>query len=45
MSTAIPKVGETAPDFVLPDIDGKQWTRAELMGPRGLVVHFVREFS
>ncbi len=34
-----------APDFTLPDIDGKLWTRAALMGPEGLLVHFVREFS
>jgi hypothetical protein len=37
-----PKVGETVPDFRLPDQNGKEWTLGELSGPKGLLLVFVR---
>jgi peroxiredoxin len=45
VSDAVITVGTLAPDFSLPDIDGTRWTRAALMGTRGLVIHFLREFT
>jgi len=37
-----PKPGERAPDFALPDSEGRSRTLASLMGPRGLVLVFFR---
>jgi hypothetical protein len=37
-----PKIGEKIPDFTLPDEKGKQWPLRELMGPKGLLLVFVR---
>lgn len=37
-----PKAGEKVPDFTLPDHTGKPWSLHELMGPRGLLLVFVR---
>ena len=34
--------GDAAPDFVLPTSDGRPRARADLMGPRGLVLMFLR---
>jgi hypothetical protein len=36
------KAGEKIPDFTLPDHTGKQWSLHDLMGPRGLLLVFVR---
>lgn len=33
--------GLTAPDFALPDPVGHQWTRADCLGPNGLLVMFI----
>ena len=33
--------GWKAPDFSLPGVDGRQWTLAEVCGPRGLLVMFI----
>lgn len=37
-----PAVGEKVPDFTLPDQNGKEWPLRELMGPKGLLLAFVR---
>ncbi|MEW6297755.1 MAG: hypothetical protein AB1671_08460 [Thermodesulfobacteriota bacterium] len=37
-----PDIGEPVPDFTLPDAHGRQWGRAELTGPHGLVLVFHR---
>jgi hypothetical protein len=37
-----PKAGEKVPDFTLPDHTGKQWSLHNLMGPKGLLLVFVR---
>jgi hypothetical protein len=37
-----PKIGEKIPDFMLADENGKQWPLRELMGPKGLLLVFVR---
>ncbi len=33
--------GSTAPDFCLPGVDGKDWSRDECKGPNGLLVMFI----
>jgi len=33
--------GATAPDFALPGIDGRLWSRADCLGTRGLLVMFI----
>jgi peroxiredoxin len=33
--------GKRAPDFALPGTDGRTWTRADVAGPKGLVVAFI----
>ena len=38
----IPKVGERAPEFGLPDSTGRQRTLAELIGTRKVVLVFFR---
>jgi len=37
-----PKVGETLPDFSLPDQQGRARSLSSLMGPKGLVLVFNR---
>ena len=37
-----PRVGQTVPDFRLPDQHGKSWTRDSLMGSQGLMLVFSR---
>jgi len=37
-----PQVGETVPDFSLPDQDGRVWTRDSIMGPNGALLLFHR---
>jgi hypothetical protein len=37
-----PQVGDTVPDFTLPDQEGRSRTLESLMGPQGLVLVFYR---
>jgi AhpC/TSA family len=37
-----PGIGEKVPDFTLPDQNGKQHSLQQLMGPKGLLLVFVR---
>jgi len=37
-----PQVGDTVPDFTLPDQDGAEHSLKSLMGPKGLVLVFFR---
>lgn len=37
-----PEVGERAPDFTLPDWNGRSWSLASLLGPEGLLLAFQR---
>jgi AhpC/TSA family len=37
-----PKVGEKVPDFTLPDQNGREHSLQQLMGPKGLLLVFVR---
>ena len=37
-----PRIGEKIPDFTLPDQSGKRWSLHDLMGPKGLLLVFVR---
>lgn len=37
-----PQVGQTVPDFSLSDQNGKVWTRASIMGPKGALLLFYR---
>ena len=37
-----PQVGTQVPDFSLKDQNGKVWTRQSIMGPKGLMLVFVR---
>jgi AhpC/TSA family len=37
-----PRVGEKVPDFTLPDQNGKEHSLQQLMGPKGLLLVFVR---
>ena len=37
-----PRVGEKVPDFTLADQDGKAYSLQQLMGPKGLLLVFVR---
>jgi peroxiredoxin len=39
--TPAARFGATAPDFRLPDPDGKLWTLADCRGPRGTLVMFI----
>ena len=40
-STPSPTIGAPAPDFSLPDPEGRIWTLADCRGERGLVVMFI----
>lgn len=40
-----PRVGERAPDFALPDLDGRLVSLAEVRRAHHVVIHFAREFS
>ncbi len=37
-----PKIGERVPDFALPDQNGQERSLHELMGPKGLLLVFLR---
>jgi hypothetical protein len=37
-----PKVGDKVPDFTLPDQNGMEHSLQQLMGPKGLLLVFVR---
>jgi AhpC/TSA family len=41
-STSAPRVGEKAPEFALPDQDGKQVALADLISPKGAILIFYR---
>ena len=42
LSTQAPRVGQKAPEFMLPDQDGKQTSLADLLSPNGAVLIFYR---
>jgi hypothetical protein len=37
-----PKVGEKVPNFTLPDQNGREHSLQQLMGPKGLLLVFIR---
>lgn len=39
--TPVCEFGAPAPDFSLPGVDGRKWTRDECRGPNGLLVMFI----
>ena len=41
VETPVCDFGRPAPDFSLPGIDGRMWTRDECVGPNGLLVMFI----
>jgi peroxiredoxin len=41
LETPVCEFGLPAPDFSLPGVDGKTWTRDDCMGPKGLLVMFI----
>jgi peroxiredoxin len=41
LETPVCDFGRPAPDFALPGIDGKTWTRDDCKGPNGLLVMFI----
>lgn len=41
LETPVCDFGRLAPDFALPDVDGKVWTRDACRGPKGLLVMFI----
>ncbi|MBI5040829.1 MAG: thioredoxin family protein [Gammaproteobacteria bacterium] len=41
LETPVCDFGRPAPDFALPGVDGKVWTREDCRGPKGLLVMFI----
>jgi peroxiredoxin len=41
LETPVCDFGQPAPDFSLPGVDGKTWTRDACAGPKGLLVMFI----
>jgi peroxiredoxin len=41
LETPVCNFGEPAPDFRLPGVDGRDWSLAECLGERGLLVMFI----
>jgi len=41
LETPVCDFGLPAPDFALPGVDGKRWTRDQCKGPNGLLVMFI----
>ena len=41
LQTPVCEFGKAAPDFDLPGVDGRRWTRDQCMGERGLLVMFI----
>jgi peroxiredoxin len=41
LETPVCEFGLPAPDFSLPGVDGKTWTRDDCKGPKGLLVMFI----
>ena len=41
LQTPVCEFGESAPDFDLPGVDGRRWTRDACMGDKGLLVMFI----
>jgi peroxiredoxin len=41
LETPVCDFGLPAPDFALPNVDGRVWTRDDCKGPRGLLVMFI----
>jgi peroxiredoxin len=41
LQTPVCEFGEAAPDFRLPGVDGRYWSRDECMGVKGLLVMFI----
>jgi len=41
MQPPVCEFGRAAPDFDLPGVDGRRWTRDECMGEKGLLVMFI----
>ncbi|ROR34164.1 thioredoxin family protein [Inmirania thermothiophila] len=41
MKTPVCEFGKPAPDFALPGVDGRIWTRDACRGPKGLLVMFI----
>jgi len=41
LETPVCDFGQPAPDFALPGVDGRTWTRDDCKGPNGLLVMFI----
>lgn len=41
LQTPVCEFGKVAPDFDLPGVDGRRWTRDQCMGEKGLLVMFI----